>query len=102
MTIEEILTKLLNPPDNQINPEERTQLIKEFANFLKEKRSVKPTIDEVKEYCRERKNNVDPQRFFDFYEANGWRVGRNPMKNWKAAIRNWESREIKRPSDKML
>lgn len=56
------------------------------------KRFSPPDIDAVKSYCRERKNNVDAQRFVDYYTANGWKVGkaRNPMRDWKAAIRTWE------------
>ncbi len=50
-----------------------------------------PTIEEVRAYCVERKNTVDPGRFIDFYEAKGWRVGKNKMKDWKAALRNAES-----------
>ncbi len=51
---------------------------------------VKPTIIDIKEYCKERKNNVDAETFFDFYESNGWKVGKNSMKNWKASVRTWE------------
>lgn len=51
----------------------------------------KPTIDQISEYCLERKNKVSPERFFNHYESNGWMVGKTKMKNWKAAIRNWES-----------
>lgn len=54
------------------------------------KRFVKPTVAQVKAYCAERKNRVDPQAFVDFYESKGWMVGRNPMKDWQAAIRTWE------------
>lgn len=50
----------------------------------------KPTIEEIKAYCTERKNSVDPDQWMNFYESNGWRVGRNPMKDWKAAVRTWE------------
>ena len=53
-------------------------------------RFVKPTIDEVLAYCRERNNRVDVERFIDYYESNGWRIGKNPMKDWKAAVRTWE------------
>jgi hypothetical protein len=53
----------------------------------------KPTIDEVQEYCTERNSTVNPEAFIDHYEANGWRVGRNPMKDWKAAVRTWEKRD---------
>ena len=49
-----------------------------------------PTVDEVKAYCLERKNSVDPVRFVDYYTANGWKVGKNPMKDWRAAVRTWE------------
>jgi hypothetical protein len=50
----------------------------------------KPTLNEVRAYCEERKNHVDPQKWFDHYCSNGWKVGRNPMKDWKAAVRTWE------------
>ena len=53
-------------------------------------RFVTPTIEEINAYCAERGNSVDPEKFFAYYESNGWKVGRNPMKDWKAAIRNWE------------
>lgn len=53
-------------------------------------RFIKPTVEEVRAYCRERNNNVDAERFVDYYEANGWKVGKNPMKDWKATVRTWE------------
>lgn len=51
---------------------------------------IPPTLEEVKSYCEERKNSVDYQRFIDYYTANGWKVGKNPMKDWKATVRTWE------------
>lgn len=54
------------------------------------KRFKPPTLEEVKAYCAERKNNVDADRFIDYYTSNGWQVGKNKMKDWKAAVRNWE------------
>lgn len=54
------------------------------------KRFSKPTVEEVAAYCKERNNNVDPQRFWDFYEAKGWKIGKSPMKDWKACVRTWE------------
>lgn len=57
------------------------------------KRFQKPTIEEIAAYCEERGNNIDAQQFYDFYESKGWRVGNQPMKDWKAAVRTWESRE---------
>ena len=53
-------------------------------------RFTPPTRDEVKAYCRERGNHVDADRFFDYYTSNGWRVGKNPMKDWRATVRTWE------------
>lgn len=57
------------------------------------KKFIKPSLEEVNSYCLERNNKVDAQRFIDYYEANGWKVGRNSMKDWKAAIRTWEKNE---------
>ena len=51
---------------------------------------VKPTLEEVKAYCDERNNDIDAEAFIDFYEAKGWKIGKDSMKDWKAAIRNWE------------
>lgn len=53
-------------------------------------RFVKPTIDEVIDYCRQRNNQVDANRFVDYYESNGWLVGKAKMKDWRAAVRTWE------------
>ena len=58
-------------------------------------KSKHPTLDEVKAYCNERNNRVDPERFIDYYTSNGWKVGKNPMKDWKAAVRTWERSESK-------
>lgn len=62
-------------------------------NKEKEKRFSKPSIDEIKSYCLERNNEVDPERFFNFYESKGWKIGNSPMKDWKAAVRTWEAKE---------
>lgn len=55
----------------------------------------KPSIKEIEQYCLERKNNVDAEMFFDFYESKDWKVGKNPMKDWKACVRTWEKRNKK-------
>ncbi|MFH1290381.1 MAG: hypothetical protein ABIH92_03160, partial [Nanoarchaeota archaeon] len=49
-----------------------------------------PKIEEVSEYCKERNNHVDPPTWYDHYEAKGWFIGKNKMKDWKAAVRTWE------------
>ena len=53
----------------------------------------RPAIEEVRAYCLERRNTVDAERWFAHYESNGWRVGRNAMKDWRAAVRTWERNE---------
>ena len=53
---------------------------------------VPPSLSEVKAYCQERNNGINPEQFIDFYESKGWFVGKNKMKDWKAAVRNWEQR----------
>ena len=60
-------------------------------------RFTPPTQEEVSAYCRERGNKVDAQRFVDFYAAKGWKVGNQPMKDWKAAVRTWEQRDQQGP-----
>jgi hypothetical protein len=57
-------------------------------------RFTKPTLDEVTAYCRERKNGVDPQKWIDHYTSNGWKVGKNKMVDWKAAVRTWENNDV--------
>lgn len=57
------------------------------------KKFIKPTVSEVAAYCRERNNNIDAEQFVSYYQANGWRVGRNPMKDWRAAVHTWEKNE---------
>lgn len=61
----------------------------------KSTRFVPPTLEQVQDYCKERGNNVDAERFIDFYESKGWMVGKNKMKDWKACVRTWEKRETK-------
>jgi DNA-binding transcriptional regulator YhcF (GntR family) len=59
---------------------------------VKKKAFTPPTIEEVEQYCKERQNGINASDFIDHYEANGWKVGKGglPMKDWQAAIRNWE------------
>ena len=61
------------------------------------KRFKEPNAGDVADYCIERKNNVDPMKFINFYDSNGWKVGKNKMKDWRACVRTWESNT---PKDK--
>ena len=56
-------------------------------------RFTPPTLEDVESYCFERNNNVDAQSFIDFYSSKGWMIGKNKMKDWKAAVRTWERNE---------
>ena len=81
----------LNEKCEMLNEKEKEKEEKErSASF------VRPTLEEVSQYCQERENNVSAQAFIDFYTSKGWKVGNQPMKDWKAAIRTWERRETAR------
>lgn len=84
-----------SPPEIEIELEKEIKIEKEIhssakSTTTKRKRFEKPTLSEVKAYCIERGNKVDAQHFYDYYESNGWKVGKNSMKNWEAAVRTWE------------
>ena len=80
------------PPDIEAEKEKEIDIDKKPL-----KRFTAPTLEEVKEYCSERKNGVDAERFVNYYTANGWKVGKNPMKDWKAAVRTWERNDFGKP-----
>ena len=63
---------------------------------------VKPTLEECIAYANEKGFNWDASRFYNYYESNGWRVGRNPMKNWKAAMSSWNTKEPKYPQQSLF
>ena len=63
----------------------------------KTSRFIPPTVEEVSEYCSERNNDIDAQKFVDYYSSNGWKVGKNPMKDWKACVRTWERNDYGKP-----
>lgn len=76
--------------NKDINKKEKgKRIVKEKG---KNERFEKPMVEQIKQYCQERENTIDPETFFDYYEANGWRVGKNPMSSWKAAVRTWEKK----------
>ena len=82
------------PEPNQTNPEpkekDKVKDIKENPlKGVKEKRFAPPTLENVIGYCQEKGYVIDAQRFIDFYESKGWMIGKNKMKDWKAAVRNW-------------
>lgn len=60
---------------------------------------VPPTLEEVTAYCKERGKGVDPNKWYDFYQSKGWMIGKNKMKDWKAAVRTWEPKNIPETKD---
>lgn len=95
--------KIDNIYDNKIDNKtiKEKKEIKEKKKDLpetKERVFKKPSVEEISSYCQERNNNINPEQFYDYYEANGWKINRNPMKDWKATVRNWERNEFNRKS----
>ena len=91
--LEEICKK--STPEIEIELEKEIKIEKEIdssakSTTTKRKRFEKPTLSEIEQYCIERNNNINAAQFYDYYESNGWKVGKNSMKNWKAAVRTWE------------
>lgn len=79
-------------PNHNLN--EKCEMRNEKGESNKrEGRFTRPTLEEIRSYSSSRGGKVNAEQFFAYYESNGWRVGKNPMKDWKAALRNWEQRE---------
>lgn len=77
-----------------INKALKAAYCKKVATPKKRESFLKPTIDQVKQYCFERGGVIDGEKFYDYCEANGWKLSNgNKMKDWKAAIRTWEGRK---------
>ena len=91
------------PPEIEIEIEKELEIELDSSaksTTTKRKRFEKPSISDIKQYCMERNNNIDASQFFDYYESNGWKVGKNSMKDWKAAVRTWERSEYRKPNSK--
>lgn len=90
-------TKEPKPKPDTEKPEETQLVLNETKPKPKPKSKlfIKPTIDEIKDYCSERKNNVIAQKFYDYYEARGWKLKTGVMKDWKACVRTWEGNDFK-------
>ena len=79
--------------DNQLGKSGQTGQLGQSTKEGNRKRFTPPSVDEVRAYCLERKNGIDPQAFVDYYEARGWKYGPGkPVVDWKACVRTWENR----------
>lgn len=88
-----------NQPETKQKPTETetvTETDKKSVSRAKKPPFAPPSLEEVRAYCQERGNKVDAERFIDYYTSNGWKVGKNSMKDWKAAVRNWEKQDAER------
>ena len=88
--IETVNSNKLLVNSNKILDKSNNNKEKDIKEKSTTSRFIPPTLEEIKSYCDERNNLVDPERFYDFYSAKGWMVGKNKMKDWKAAVRTWE------------
>ena len=83
-----------NEENSAIEPQPEEKSAQEIQpEKPKRKNFEKPTVEEIAAYCAERKNEVDAQAFFDFYESKGWKVGAVKMRDWRASVRTWEKRD---------
>lgn len=79
----------------QVQDQEQEQV---QDRVIKKSRAFRPpSLQDVRDYCIERKNNVDPEQWYAFYESKGWMIGKNKMNDWKAAVRTWEKRDTDKP-----
>ena len=103
-TLNDTVKKIIN--EYEIDNDNDNERIVDDSLTIRETKPDKPTRtrftpparEEVQAYCVERKNNVDVERFIDYYTSNGWMVGKNKMKDWKAAVRTWERNGNNQPS----
>ncbi len=90
---EQVLQILNNLSYENLSTINKNKIIK-----IKNKYFKKPKLEEVLEYCLERNNNIDAESFINFYESKDWKIGKNKMKDWKAAVRTWEKRKQNKPT----
>jgi len=81
LPVQEICLSRKNTPPNALN-----------TNNIK-RNTIPPSLKDVKKYCKKRGGIIDPNQFFDWNTAKGWKMGKEKMKDWQAAVRTWESRE---------
>jgi len=100
------IKKCIPSPQNDGDPphkimEDNKTINNTFNNTTnKGTRFTPPSVDEVSDYCNQRNNSVDAETFIDFYQAKGWMVGKNKMKDWKACVRTWETNRKQRSKPK--
>lgn len=85
------LPSTVNKEDNGgVGEEGKKKPEKKAEKKERDRKSIPPTVEEVRDYCIERKNGIDPEYFCDYYAGRGWKLGKDSMKDWQAAVRTWE------------
>lgn len=90
------------PHDTQKAPQVRLVKVRKGKDSIDKKKTTtfkKPTIEEIKEYCTERNNNINAESFYHYYESKGWMIGKSKMKAWKSAVITWEKRDTNEKGD---
>ena len=92
---EQVNNQMTEQVNNQMTEQVNNNRTKKQSNKETKKQVfIRPSLDDVRQYARENSLSVDPERFYDYYEANGWTInGKAQMKDWKAAVRNWNRRD---------
>ena len=90
---ETLVKQLCNSSETVVNISKKDNKDKNDKNVKKQRNIIPPKIEWIQKYCKERSNNVDPEKFFNHYESNGWKVGKNRMKDWQASVRTWEGND---------
>lgn len=91
-----------NAIDIELDLEREKEVDNKSKDIKTSVRFVKPNLEQISEYIQEMNLSIDPNAFFDYYESNGWVVGKNKMKDWKATLRNWNRKEIIKPISKSI
>jgi hypothetical protein len=91
------ITLINNPSKNIFTDNTNINITNNNITYSNKGCFKKPKKIEIKVYCVERQNNIDEEAFYDFYESKNWYIGKNKMKDWKAAVRTWERRDKKKP-----
>lgn len=99
-TNEQDMKYIVKDKDKNKDKDIISKLEEEELKKIKNPRFVKPTLEQIRDYCKERNNNIDAEYFYDYYERNGWKVSKNPMKDWRACVRTWERNNFNRPPQK--
>ena len=79
----------------EIKKERNKELVVVMGKQPQQKKFIPPSVEEVREFCKERNNGIDAERFWHYYNSKGWKIGKEPMKKWQSAVITWEKQDAK-------